>query len=268
MAVCPSTPGRAVDTVASAPRKGPELVPCLLIRRGEVCLPGPDGPVPARRASGGEFDIFDIIDRLSPNFPRLYFVDLDGLERNDPQLDYVQELSRDMPLWVDSGVRKSDQAIDVLVAGAQKAVLSSSYLRGPKELRRAWKLSTELVFEVETMDGRLEKVDPSWETTDLPEIVRIAREVGLGEIVLSPRETEPDWALIAAISAGGPTWVDGTFRPNDVSRLGPAGAAGGIFHIDTILAEMDSKLSSGRPTERDGTATRDDENQNQLNHDE
>ena len=216
------------------------MVPCLLIRRGEVCLPGPDGPVPARRASGGEFDIFDIVDRLSPHFPLLYLADLDGLEENDPQLEYVQELSRDMSLWVDSGVRKADQAIDVLVAGAQKAVLSSAYLRGPKELRRAWRLSTELVFEVETVDGRLGKVDPSWETTDPVEIVRMAREVGVGSVVLSPRETDPDWSLVSALSAGGPTWVDGSFTIGDATRLSVAGAAGGIFHIDAILAEMDS----------------------------
>jgi hypothetical protein len=165
--------------------------------------------------------------------------DLDGLENNDPQLEYVQELSRDMPLWVDSGVRKADQAIDVLVAGAQKAVLSSAYLRGPKELRRAWRLSTELVFEIETVEGRLGKVDPGWETTDPTELVRIAREVGVGSVVISPRETEPNWALVAALCAGGPTWVDGTFSPSDAPRLASAGAAGGIFHIDSVLAEMD-----------------------------
>lgn len=205
-----------------------------------MCLPGPDGPVRARRQSGGEFDVFDIIDRLSPNYSLLYFADLDGLEENNPQLEYVQELSRDMPLWVDSGVRKSDQAIDVLVAGAQKAVLSSAYLRGPRELRRAWKLSTELVFELETVDGTLGKVDPGWETTDPAAIVGIAREIGVESVVVSPRENDPDWSMVARLAAGGPTWVDGTFSLRDAPQLGPAGAAGGIFHIDSVLAEMDA----------------------------
>ena len=212
----------------------------MLLRRGQVCLPGPNGPVPALRQSGGEFDVFDIIDRLSPNFPFLYFADLDGLEQNDPQLEFVQELSRDMPLWVDSGVRKSDQAIDVIVAGAQKAVLSSAYLRGPKELRRAWRLSTELVFEVETVDGQLGTVDPGWGTSDPLEIVRAARTVGLDSVVVSPRETDPDWTMISAISAGGPTWVDGSFTPDAAPRLATAGATGGIFHIDSLLAAMDA----------------------------
>lgn len=229
-----------MDSNSTPPPKGPVLVPCMLLRRGEVCLPGPEGPVPARRMSGAAFDIFDVVDRLSPKYPILYLADLDGLESNDPQVEYVQELSRDMPLWVDSGVRKADQAIDVLVAGAQKAVLSSAYLRGPKELRRAWRLSTELVFEVEIVDGQLGKVDPSWETSDPSEIIRVAREIGVDSIVLSPRESDPDWSLVAKLAVGGPTWVDGTFALTETSQLAASGGAGGIFHIDSILAEMDS----------------------------
>ena len=184
--------------------------------------------------------MFDIIDRLSPQYPLLYFVDLDGLEENDPQVEYIQELSRDMPLWVDSGVRKADQAIDVLVAGAQKAVLSSAYLRGPKELRKAWRFSTELVFELETGPGVTDAVDPSWGTRDPLEIVRLVREVGIGALIVSPREIDPDWAMVAALAAAGPTWLDGTFTPRDATRLASVGAAGGIFHIDGVLAEMDA----------------------------
>ncbi len=233
---------RTTPTAAAVPETasgGPSLVPCLLLRRGTVCLPGPEGPVPVRRRSGAAFDVFDVIDRLSPQYPLLYFADLDGLERNDPQLEYIQELSRDMPLWVDSGVRRADQAIDVIVAGAQKAVLSSAYLQGPRELRRAWRLSTELVFELETIDGRLESVDPGWQTNDPLAIVRAARGVGVDSVVLSPREADPDWSLVASIAAEGPTWVDGTFSANDVSRLAEVKAAGGIFHLDGILASMD-----------------------------
>jgi hypothetical protein len=210
-----------------------------MLRRGTVCLPGPDGPTSVRRQSGAAFDVFDVIDRLSPHYPLLYFVDLDGIERNDPQLDYVQELSRDMPLWVDSGVRRADQAIDVLVAGAQKAVLSSAYVQGPRELRRAWRLSTELLFELETFGGQLGQVDPGWETTDPLQVVRAARAVGLDSVVVSPREADPDWSFVAAIAGEGPTWVDGTFSPNDAPRLASAGASGGIFHIDGVLASMD-----------------------------
>jgi uncharacterized protein related to proFAR isomerase len=216
------------------------VVPCLMLRRGEVCLPGPEGPVRARRRSGAPYDVFDVLDQLSPNYPWLYLVDLDGIERNDPQLEYIQELSRDMPLWVDSGVRTADQAIDVLVAGALKAVLSSAHLRGPRELRRSWRLSTELIFELEWVEYKLAPIDPDWNTSDVMTVANAVREVGVTTLVLSSHGTEPDWSLVTRLSPGGPTWVAGAFTVGDRSRLAPAGAAGGIFHINEILAAMDA----------------------------
>jgi hypothetical protein len=214
--------------------------------------------VPAVRASGGEFDVFDILDELSPRYPFVYLADLDGIEENNPQVEYVQELSREMPMWVDAGVRRAEGAIDILVAGAQKAVLSSAYLNGPRELRRAWKLSSELVFELEVVGTHAEEVAPSWGSQDPLEIVRVAREVGIDRVVVSPHETDPDWSLVGGIAKGGPTWVDGTFDPTDVRRLVDSGAAGGIFHIDRILAAMDAP---GRVPEPDPSSEtpRDDE---------
>jgi hypothetical protein len=226
-------PGKATS---SGGRSGPSLVPCLMLRRGKVCLPGPAGPVEARTPGGEPYDPFDVVDRLSEDYPLLYVVDLDGIERGEVQLDYLQELSRDVGLWVDAGVRHADQAIDVLVAGARRAVLSTASLAGPKELKRAWRLSTEFVFEVEFTDAHNALAAPAWESTNPEALASVARAVGVQEVVLSPRGEEPDWALVHRIAAGGPTWVNGTFDPSESSRLVDAGAVGGIFHLDTFLA--------------------------------
>lgn len=226
-------------------------MPCLLLRRGSVCLPGPDGPVPARSADGSRFDPFDVVDRLARDYSMLYVVDLDGIETGDPQLDYLQEISRDMTLWVDGGVRTAEQAIDILVSGARRAVLSSAYLQGPRQLKRAWRLSTELVFELEfDPSGHLVLADPGWETADPIVLARAVRETGPDHLIVSPREAGPDWSLVAELSAGGPTWVDGSFDPQDAPRLASAHAAGGIFHIDEILNHWNgAALPEAEPSE-------------------
>ncbi len=226
----PSAGSRAA---ASGPGARPGLVPCVMLRSGLVCLPGEDGPVPARTPEGAPLDPFDVIDRLTPEFPLIYLVDLTGIEQGEPQLDYLQELARDATLWVDAGVRNVDQAIDVLVTGAQRAVLSSSRLRGPAELRKAWKLSTEIAFEVE-IEGSLARAAPSWGTTDPAALARQARLEGPDHLIVSPREGAPDWSLVRALASEGPTWVDGTFTRQDANRLLASGAAGGIFHLDEI----------------------------------
>jgi Histidine biosynthesis protein len=205
----------------------------MMLRSGLVCLPGEDGPVPARTEAGAPLDPFDVLDRLTSEYPLIYLVDLTGIEQGEPQLDYLQELARDATIWVDAGVRNVDQTIDVLVTGAQRAVLSSSRLKGPAELRKAWKLSSELAFEIE-VEGAVARAAPSWGTTDPASIARQAREAGPDHLILSPREGDPDWNLVSALAKEGPTWVDGTFARRDAGRLLTAGAAGGIFHLDEI----------------------------------
>ena len=228
-----ATRGRKPLPSGAGPTAAP-LVPCILLRRGEVQVPSEDGPVEARTPEGAKVDPFDVVDRLSAEYPLIYLVDLDGVERGEPQLDFLQELSRDATLWVDGGVRVADQAIDILVTGAQRAVLSSGVLRGPKELRRAWRLSTELVFEVE-VDARGLVARPEWEAKGAIELAEAVRAVGVDHLIVSPREVDPDWALVRAVAAGGPTWVDGTFEASDLPRLREAGARGGIFHLDKLL---------------------------------
>lgn len=234
------------------------LIPCLLLRGGLVCRPGPDGPVVARTGSGATIDPFDLVDRLVGDFPLLYLVDLDGIEKGDPQLDYLQEISRDIAMWVDAGVRSSDQAIDVLVAGANRAVLSSAYLRGPRALARAWKLSTEFVFEIEMHGPSLAPPPGDWGTSDPVELARVVRAAGPDHIVVSPRETEPEWSVIRSIAGGGPTWVDGSFAVEDAPKIAETGAVGGIFHIDGILERWEETKGEVAPVMRT-PATRDDE---------
>ena len=230
------------------------LVPCLMLKHGEVFLPSAEGPVAGRTPDGGSFDPFEVVDRLTGQFSLIYLVDLEGVERAEPQLDFLQELSREANLWVDGGVRTADQAIDILVTGAQRAVLSSATLRGMKELRRSWRLSTELVFELE-LDAQGVVAPGEWEGPAALPLVDEVRKVGVDHIVVSPREIDPDWAMVRAVAAGGPTWVDGSFERGSLPSLKAAGARGGIFHIGEFLGavpmDSDFPLASANPPKRD-----------------
>jgi hypothetical protein len=227
-------------------------------------LVGPGGPRAAVWPGGGRPDPFDVVDRLARDYPLVYVLDLDGIERGEPQLEYLQEFSRDIALWVDAGTRTADQAIDILVAGAQRVVLSSSRLDGPEELKRAWGLTTQIVFEIELPDGILPALD-DWNAPDPVALARAVRALGPDHLILSPRDAPPDWALVRLVSAVGPTWVDGTFALRDLGRLDTAGAAGGIFSLDDNGAPARTKglLDAGS-----SDAPRDDEEENQLTRDE
>lgn len=242
----------------------PTAIPCLLLRRGRVCQPGDEGPQVALNAAGEPYDPFDVLDRLRRDYALVYMVDLDGIERQEPQLDYIQEFSRDVTLWVDGGVRTADQSIDILVAGARRAVVSSALLSGPRELRRAWRLSPELIFEIEMHQGSL-RSRPDWETADAVSLARQVREIGPDHLIVSPRDADPDWNLVRELAAGGPTWVNGTYRLADAGQLRPTGAVGGIFHIGSLL---DATAPTPPRSTLRSAPPRDDEDQNQLTRDE
>lgn len=240
----------------SSQTSGVTAIPCLLLDRGKVLRATERGPVPAIDARGRAIELFDVIDGLSAQHRTLYLVDLAAIEGHDPQLDYIQEISRDVALWVDAGVRTAEQAIDVIVAGAQKATLSAARLWGPQELRRAWELSTNLIFELEIWDGQMTPVDPGWATDDPIALARAARSLGPTDLVLSFRGADPDWTLASSLSQAGPTWVSASLAPSDAPRIAACGAAGMIYPLgDELLrwaAEPNGPLpdDTGRPDAR------------------
>ncbi|MCI4331794.1 MAG: HisA/HisF-related TIM barrel protein [Thermoplasmata archaeon] len=229
-------PNRPAGRSNPADAAGQKLVPILMIGKGQVYLPGPTGPVVAKTATGTPLDLLDLADRLAEKFKRVYVVDLDGLRDDKAQLDYLQELSRDLELWVDAGIRTGDQAIDILVAGATRAVLSTAYLRGHREVQRAWKLSQELAFEIEIRGGNVFAADHDWRGMDPTAIATSIRELGVSEVILSPREEPVDWRLTGALAAMGSLWVDGTFERSEEAQLSSSKASGAFFHLDAFLA--------------------------------
>jgi Histidine biosynthesis protein len=218
----------------------PTLVPCLLISRGRIMLPAEGGPTAAHPKDGGTFDMFEVADRLMTEYDRVYVVDLDGIDRNQPQLDYLQEIAQGGEIWVDAGVRTSDQAIDVLVAGAQRAILSTAFLRTERELRRAWRLSSDLVFEIEIRGGVVAGPAPEWAGKAPLDVATSARAEGPRDVVLSYRESPIDWPLASTIGRDGPVWVGGSFETADAPKLREYGCRGAIFHLNRYLSEYES----------------------------
>jgi uncharacterized protein related to proFAR isomerase len=206
-------------------------MPCLMLRHGEIVIPGENGPTVARTPDGGRYDLFEVVDSLNERFGRIYLVDLDGVEDGDPQLDYLQEIARDTEIWLDAGARTADEAIDALVTGATRAVLSTSTLRSREELERAWGLSQELAMELELRGGRVVATSPAWAGRPPEEVTREVREVGPSHLILSPRDGVIDWEMVRAVARGGPTWVGGIFQMDEADRLSWCGAVGGIFHL-------------------------------------
>jgi uncharacterized protein related to proFAR isomerase len=179
----------------------------------------PAGPgfVAATGEDGRHLDILEVADALSPRYEGLYVVDLDGRRKGEPQLDYLQELAREADVWLDAGVQVADEAIDALVTGARRVVLSTGALASARELRRAWKMSTEIVAEVVVgADGKVVARDESWGGASPEDVAASIRALGVSPILYTPRTALVDWASVGRVAAAGPTWVT---TPAETSSL-------------------------------------------------
>ncbi len=111
------------------------ILPRLVIRAGTAL--SWEGPVAWNEMVEG-------LDRGLQEFGHVLIWDLDGIERNQPDLQLLRRFEGES-LWVDPGVRLADSVVDVLIAGAERVVVGTKTLRSLEEFDEARELTENLV---------------------------------------------------------------------------------------------------------------------------
>ena len=60
----------------------------------------------------------------------IYVLDIDGIEKDKPNLCLYQDLSKSHVLWVDTGPRVLGDIVDVIMAGATNITIRNNLWRG------------------------------------------------------------------------------------------------------------------------------------------
>jgi hypothetical protein len=123
----------------------PAILPRLVIR-GIDALSW-EGVVPWR-------EVVEPLDTALQEFGHVLIWDLGGIERNRPNLEILKRFEGE-GLWVDAGVRVADSVIDVLIAGAERAVVGTKTLRSLEEFDAARELTENLVPLLDFARGKL-----------------------------------------------------------------------------------------------------------------
>jgi len=86
-----------------------KIIPLITIKKGELLT--------------SDFNkiIKDTLDKYKDKI--LYLYDLDGINRNKPNLCLFQKLSKTHELWVDAGPRSIGDIVDAIVSGASKITI-------------------------------------------------------------------------------------------------------------------------------------------------
>lgn len=125
----------------------------------------------------------EFASKLSDEYELAYLADDDGIARNKPQLDIAQEFCDEIPTLYEGGVRFSQNVIDMLIAGAESAVIGTSTLVSLEELRGAFKLSENITFKVDFRDG-IVSFDPQIAGRAFLDISRDVMEIGISRIIV------------------------------------------------------------------------------------
>ncbi|OGS42914.1 MAG: hypothetical protein A3K67_06455 [Euryarchaeota archaeon RBG_16_62_10] len=125
----------------------------------------------------------ELASKLSDNFERAYVADEDGISRNRPQLDIVQEVCDEIPTWYEGGARFGSNVIDLLITGAERAVVGTATLAAFEELRKAFMLSENITLKVDYRDG-IVSFDPSVAGRAFLDLSRDVRGVGIADIIV------------------------------------------------------------------------------------
>jgi hypothetical protein len=214
------------------PGAGPSeafLLPRLYLHRGYLVLPdGEDLPL-ARDPAGEPLDIFDVADAFFGRYHGIYVVDLDGVRSGRPQFDLLQEISRGQEMWVDAGPRNADQVMDVLVAGATRAVVSTRTLGGLEEIPAIVQITGDFALEIPIREGEVLFRRPGNQSRDPRGTVEASFAGGVPVVLLELSDQPVDWAFVRSITERGAIYVNGAFGPEVEGMLRSAGARGGVF---------------------------------------
>lgn len=152
-----------------APAVPSEFLPWVAVRAGRALSP--------TGQPGGEGEAESVVRAALKAHEALLVWDLDGMERGRPRLDLYRRFEG-RGLWVDAGVRDLETLIDVLVGGAEVAVLNLRYLARPRDLGETGTLTEKAALCVEE-DREVLARDRSLRKRAARDLFRRATEVGI-----------------------------------------------------------------------------------------
>lgn len=213
-----------------------EVVPLVQShRRRLVAVPGGDTE-PAR-----------VLTELSRAYGQVALIDQEGVERNTPDLEFIQDNSRHAALWVDGGSRFGTDAMDVLVAGARRVTLRWSLLDSPDELEESADLAepSSLALALEHRDGAFVR---NRRARDHSAGDALARADGLGVpvIVIDVGGRAFNASLMHALPASATErwWaavVDAPARLAELERAGFTGVLAPAAQMPTLVSPKEAE---------------------------
>lgn len=89
-----------------------EIIPLIYIKNRKIHI----------EKEGNHVSLDDVLEKNIKD-REIYFLDMDGIEKNRPNLCLLQKISEKQEIWVDAGPRVLGDIVDLIMAGATRITI-------------------------------------------------------------------------------------------------------------------------------------------------
>lgn len=184
--------------------------------------------LPAVHLERGRFPEYPSADpegaltELARRFGRVVIVDVEGIRRNDPDVEFLQTATKRRAIWADAGSRFATDAMDLFVAGAETVTIRWNTLDSARELEEAAELAQPGAIFLGLEFPRGAFLQNPRDKRSAAEVAALAESLGLGLVLIVDRAD--DATIHALPTATTPRYLQGAPLAADAQRFGFAGA--------------------------------------------
>lgn len=159
-----------------------QIIPRVSVYGNRVVIPTSEG------YEGTTTDPISLIERAHEAYGTVILEDLDAIFGKVPHLDLLRKVEK-LDIWVDGGIRFSENVMDVLVAGGSSAIVGSKTLQSFKELEKALRLTKNIILQIDYCNRVMGRIGvQSWTVS---EIFERAKKAGVEIFIFMDNHCSP-----------------------------------------------------------------------------
>jgi len=216
-----------------------DIIPAFSIHYGRLVVVEDGEYILLNDATGTETDPVELAKELRVDHERAFVLDIDGLERNSPDLEMINKLSAFVDVWLDAGTLTHGGATDLLIAGASVVVMGTKSILNLDELEDAFELSENILFSLD-YDGGVLSANSDMMAMGTRRLLEEVRNIGVNKAMLFDlggikNKQTPDLGVMQmVVDVFDEAYVAGFIRPDDIEHLENIGLKSVIMDFRSV----------------------------------
>ncbi len=228
---------RFVDTPECS--RGFRLVPSLAVM-GKVPVWVTDGKYKPIALDGETLTAVSLAHALQKGFSTLHYIDIFGMTKGDVEWNMIQSIMDTGEVWGDVGAVDSDSIIDLIMAGATEAVVSTKMIGSLDEIASCFEMTENLIVQID-YDGGVLAHDELMRRMTTPQLVEELVSLGVDRFIMNDMtegRKQISRELIERVDQyipkGGAAFVDAQDL-SEVEEVDDRGASGAVISCSHLI---------------------------------